>query len=77
MKIKDFLPVILNKNNYPDVRILEEARTREAGLLEPFYGKALNVPYCLLDRDIEVIRSCGGCFEIHLEKKGESNETKL
>ena len=77
MKLKDFLPLILNKGNYPYVRILQERKTRyEVVLDEPFRGKAQDMPYRLLDKEIEVVRACCGDFEIHLVSKKEEKESE-
>lgn len=74
MKLKDFLSLILNKGNYPYVRILQERKIHDEMVLnESFHGKAQDVPYHLLDKEIEVIRACCGDFEVRLvSKEGES-----
>ncbi len=81
MRLKDFLPLILNKGNYPlyrtyYVRILQERKTRyEVVLDESFHGKAQDVPYYLLDKEIKVLRACRhGNFVIHLVSKEGENE---
>lgn len=63
MRLKDFLPLILKNGNYPYIRILQQRKTCYE---VAFHGKAQDVPYRLLDKEIEVIRACCGEFEVHL-----------
>ena len=64
MTIKDFLPVIVQE--FPNIRILSNTNKI---LNEEYFGSALGTPYKLLDYKINLIRSCGGCFEVYINEE--------